>query len=763
MNTINLIIMRQASFYLVILVILLAGCKKSKLIINGKPDYQIVISNKANSIEKRAAKQLQHYFMKMSKAKLPIVKESKYRGNKAIYIGHTNYAEALDFDCGQLEGDGYAFKPQNQNFVITGGSEKGVLYGVYDLLEFLDFRKYTSDCTHIPKRDSIILPQKDTVVVPRIKFRELYYNDAYKPSFSNWHKLDAHSETWGSWVHTFNNLVPPEKYSETHPEYYAFWNGERHTGLGSQLCLSNPEVVDILINNLTKEMAKKPNIKYWSVSQNDNHNYCRCDACKKLYEQYGGPSGATIHFVNKVAREFPNKIISTLAYEYSRSAPENIEPEHNVNIMLCTIESERHKSIPQTDTAFASDLEEWGKLTDNILVWDYNIQFRNLVSPFPNLHTIRPNINFFTENNVNALFMQANREVGGEMAELRAYLIAKLLWDPDANDQAIIEDFLNGYYGDAGPYILQYIDTMRHTLLENDYHLKIFGSPEEAKNTYLSVEMMDEYKRLFDEAEKAVEEDPELLRRVQIARLPIMYAQIQIGCTEMDTPRSLYKHNTSGKVVAKPEMITMVHQFVERCNEQGVTRLKEWSTNPDEYLESYSRIFDKMNKMDDAISLNKKIILVTSPSNKYEGLQALSNGVFGSYNKDFNWVGYEGEHMDFIVDLGKVMPVKSVTIDFLNGLNQWDPVFLPEYLTYKTSVDGENYSDSVKVINPNKPDKNPNKSNKKRIYVQTFQSDMNNCKTRYIKVHAESLLSCPSWHMHVGDSAWLFADEIVIK
>lgn len=222
-----------------------------------------------------------------------------------------------------------------------------------------------------------------------------------------------------------------------------------------------------------------------------------CDDCVKLNVKYGGDrkrySGAVIHFVNKVARAFPDKTISTLAYWYTREAPTNIKPGSNVNIMLCNIESERHKPVFQTDTAFSNDLKNWGKLSKDILIWDYDIQFSNLVSPFPNLHTIKPNLDFFTGNNVNAFFMQSNSQVGGEMAELRAYLISKLLWNPDADDNTIIDDFVNGYYGDAGPYIRQYIDDMHNALLESGHHLGIFGSPEEAKSTYLSARMMGKY------------------------------------------------------------------------------------------------------------------------------------------------------------------------------------------------------------------------------------------------------------------------------
>ncbi len=58
----------------------------------------------------------------------------------------------------------------------------------------------------------------------------------------------------------------------------------------------------------------------------------------KLYDGY---SGAMVHFVNKVAEQFPDKVISTLAYQYTRSAPTKIIPKDNVNIMFCSIECNR--------------------------------------------------------------------------------------------------------------------------------------------------------------------------------------------------------------------------------------------------------------------------------------------------------------------------------------------------------------------------------------------------------------------------------------
>jgi hypothetical protein len=771
--------MKYPNFLLAVIAVFFFGCTGPGLRIDGKKDYQIVIPVQGELMEHKAAQQLQYYLYRMSGVNLPVVMEREYSGNRGIYIGRTDYASTLEVDFDFLEEDGYAYRRQGDNLVIAGGSRKGVLYGVYDLLESLGFRKYTSSVMHIPQGNSIALPQNDTAFVPMVTHRQIEYGDSRDPGYFDWHKLTSTADNWGLFVHTFNNLVPPARFFETNPEFYALRDGER---LPFQLCLSNQKVFELVVENLKERMSERPHLKYWSVSQEDNDLSCQCDSCIELDRKYGGisnqfaqsakykHSGSIIYFINKVAREFPDKMISTLAYWYSREAPDNIKPEPNVNIMLCNIESLRHRSVFDTDSAFSEDLRDWGAIAEDIILWDYNVQFSNLVGPFPNLHTIGPNIKFFTDNNVNMFFMQGNRQIGGEMAELRAYLISRLLWNPGADPDAIIDDFVNGYYGAAGPYIRQYIDTMRYALLDSDHQLRIFGSPEEARNTYLSVGMMDEYKKLFDEAEKAVARDAELLRRVRIARLPVMYSQIQISRTEIDTPGSMFQYDANkARLIPTLEIKEVVNRFVEIANDQGVTLLRERSITPEDYLASHNRIYERMNDLDDAISLNKKVIPVTFPSDNFKGIEALTDGVFGSYEawRDVrfdNWVGYEGEHMTFILDLGEVRPVKSINMDFFDSKDtRWYRMYLPSHVTYSLSVDGENYHESVKVINPRDPEEPWENIRDNMVYVQSFDADMENREARFIKVHAESILTCPSWTWMAGRPAIIFTDEIVVR
>ncbi len=284
--------------------------------------YQIIVPDQSSPVEQQAAEKLQHYVKELVHADPVLKKEGDYRSGPAFFIGQTGYATARKIDFKQLKEDGFAWYPAEKNLMIAGGAGKGVLYGVYGLLDLWGFRMYTSRSIEVPKVDSVGIPKKALVVVPGVQYRTTSYRDTNDPEYGEFHRLSSRNE-WGLFVHTFNTLVSPDQYGKTHPEYFSLVNGKRLPG--TQLCLSNSEVLTVLIANLKDKMAAKTGAIYWSVSQNDNDQHCRCEPCAQLNAKYGGvPSGSILDFVNKVAKAFPDKIISTLAYWYSRTPPQNI-------------------------------------------------------------------------------------------------------------------------------------------------------------------------------------------------------------------------------------------------------------------------------------------------------------------------------------------------------------------------------------------------------------------------------------------------------
>ena len=660
----------------------------------------------------------------------------------------------IDFNA--LGEDGFVIMTDSARLIIAGGSDKGTLYGVYTFLEnYLGCRMYAPGVQHVPHLSRIVIPDTHDVQVPVIKFRDTHYRVTWDKTYTDWHKLD-HDEhgnrpDWGMWVHTFNTLVPPDVYFQDHPEYYAEVNGKR---IPTQLCLSHPEVLRITIQNLRKLIARNPEARYWSVSQNDNRDYCRCEQCKAIDDHEGSPSGSIIHFVNQVADAFPDKMISTLAYEYGRRAPRHIKPRDNVNIMLCSIEINRDKPIvSDTSSAdFARDVREWGKIAKDIIVWDYVIQFNHLISPFPNLHVLQPNIQFFAENGVSAMFEQGNREVGGEMAELRAYLISKLLWNPYLPTDSIINDFLHGYYGMAAPKIRQYIDALHDALLISGNPLRIFGAPWDAEDGYLSRDLIASYNRYFDEAESLVADDEVLLERVRIARLPVQYAAMEQAKKHFMGDRGVFRHNGS-RWEPRTDIRAMIDPFTDLLLRQGVTQVKEWSTSPEEYRAAMYRLLSQ--GMDEHLAHGKKVVFLRPDSLKLPANagEMLTDGKRGSHDYAYNWLSFGGSDLEAIVDLENETEVQRIETAWYQYA-YWLRI-LPARVEYYTSSDGKTFTLAGTVNNTLPIDQY---GGHQRDFILEFPPRL----TRYIKVKAYTIGNTPAGHPGGGRAPNMLIDEIVV-
>jgi hypothetical protein len=253
---------------------------------------------------------------------------------------------------------------------------------------------------------------------------------ALDADYRDWMRLHDHRELYGAgyYVHTFQRLVPWQAYFETHPEYFALMNGKR---VIDQPCLTRPEVFDIAVAKLREEMAAQPDKKIWSVSQNDNSSYCQCPECQKVIEDEGSPAGPVLRFVNRVAALFPDKTISTLAYQYSRRP--RASPGRSRTSRSCSARSSSTAAAIAEDPSSASfvrDIEDWSLICGRLYLWDYTVNFSHHVSPFPNLHVLQPNIRFFVEHGVRKHFQQTNTNPGHEASELKSYLLARLLWNP---------------------------------------------------------------------------------------------------------------------------------------------------------------------------------------------------------------------------------------------------------------------------------------------------------------------------------------------
>ncbi len=752
-----------------LITILSAIAQKPIVISKHKNYFSIVIADNKSVTESYAATELQSFLEKILGQRLEIVSDKSFKGAHAIVIGRNTLSEKLYRKYGQqLQHDGFLLHTDGKNLYLMGNdTAKSNLYAVYHLLENHFGCTYTcSNNIHYEALPDEITLNIHDLQNPAFRYREtLHLIPNADQRYADWHKLhnrDDFNRDWGLFVHTFRFLIPVERYFDEHPEWFSEIHGQRVRD--GQLCLSNPEVFEELCKNLEQRINAEPEKSIWSVSQNDNESSCTCAQCRRLDSLYGGPSGTLIHFINRVAARFPDKTISTLAYQQTRRPPKNIRPAENVNIMFCSIECARQIPIADNpaDQSFQQDMKGWTALTDDIILWDYVVQFRNYMDPFPNLHVLQPNLQNFHKHGIPMMFEQGSGHNVAENHECRVFLLAHLLWDVNADVEALRNRFLAAHYGEnRATYVKQFQDVMRQALLDSKQVLSIYGYPINAKNGYLAPDKIEHYQSLFAAAYKALPTDdctPEERQayddRLRLLELTLDFAILELSMSDLSPELSYFRTGADGRKEVRPEMIALADRFVSDCARLGVKRLDEAKYTPEQLRSNVESFIRKSTRQN--ISAGRHVTCATEWSNLYDvgGPKALTDGNFGIMNYNYNWLGFFGHDMDVIIDLDSVQPVSEISADFLFYPLCW--IFAPQKVTCYLSDDQATWTE----VGSRTYD---NEESLTECKIVGFSFKELNQRGRYVRMKAESLLTNPAWHRGVGQPCWIFCDEVLVQ
>jgi len=739
----------------IIFVLMFSSCQRANFIISPKYRYSIVTGTGADSLTLIAASELEQIFLRITGKPLP-AGDATEPGTKIIFIGKAGLKDSkLIAEINKLSRDGFIVSSGPDTLVLAGNNGKADLYAVYTLLEeYAGCMRFTEAEDYVPASKKITVPIKYKIYEPAFSFRVAHFPDREKPGFTNWNKLSTFSD-WGMFVHTFPQLMPPSEYFSSHPEYFSLVNGRRIQD--GQLCLSNPDVIRILSENLASRMAQAPEKVYWSVSQNDCINFCECPGCKELYAKYGAVSGAYIEMANKIAAQFPDKQISTLAYQFTRQAPVNITPADNVNVMFCSIECNR--SMPLADdprsAGFVKDLKDWSDLTHNIFMWDYVVQFRTYLCPFPNFHVLQPNIQLFHSQNIPMMFQQGSGNSWSDLAELKQYYIARLLWNPYLNADSLINLFLDKYYGKAAPFIKESFD-LSHSKMKmaaDTQNLDIYGLPSYYFRSFLTRDLVTKYHDLMNLAEKAAANDSVYLSRVIRARMSVDFAWLDYALNAGDAALSFVKTTPAGKVINE-DMMEELDRVTGNSEKSGVISVSEHNYSIKEYREHIRRIVNMSVKENKAWPDDFRSLSPIHPRYENMGAASMADGIFGGRTFASGWLGYEGEDMIMEISLKSPDTLSRISMNFLCDHVSW--IFLPSEVIIETSDNGTDFI----CVAEEKIETNGFDQDITPVYMEY---EFPPVKTSKLKITARSLKKCPDWHRGAGQPSWIFIDEIVVE
>ncbi len=159
------------------------------------------------------------------------------------------------------------------------------------------------------------------------------------------------------------------------------------------------------------------------------------------------------------------------------------------------------------------------------------------------------------------------------------------------------------------------------------------------------------------------------------------------------------------------------------------------------------------------IDPNLSVSLKSSYANQYNGGgdNALIDGIRGT--RDFRtgaWQGYQNTDVIAIVDLGKVKPIETISVNFLQDQRSW--IFLPTEIECFVS-DSPNFYKSLAV------QKIASETPSEETKIETITFDMKGYSARYVRIIAKNIGDLPKWHLGspFKGKAWIFVDEIEIK
>jgi len=278
-------------------------------------------------------------------------------------------------------------------------------------------------------------------------------------------------------------------------------------------------------------LRANPDVQIVDISPNDRRDYCECPHCKAIDDAEGTKMGSLLTLINLVADavkdEFPDVRITTLAYLDTVVPPRTIRPRDNVLLWLCSDAhawSNPNLFVWETDK-FSTSMRRWQAMGAKMVIWDYPSSFVYM-QPNLNLYVQAENVRWYAEHGATGIFYQCmhNWNRAADHSYLRGWLWAQQAWDPSLDTAALVRDFNYGFYGKAAAPMQRYDDMLHAAWGEWRKH-----RDEEGYTGPVDVQFAERGLALMAEALGLAEGDEELVRRIDIARLPLLFIRLQAG------------------------------------------------------------------------------------------------------------------------------------------------------------------------------------------------------------------------------------------
>jgi hypothetical protein len=317
---------------------------------------------------------------------------------------------------------------------------------------------------------------------------------------------------------SFYELLPPAQFQKQHPDWY----------FGGQVAMMNPGMRAAMAEAVVRRLKTLPEYRLvWFAITDMDWGWDMDPASRDFAASHGGVASAPrldmmLDIANRVREQLPGARLAFNAYHWSFTPPTGMEVPDYILVYPMTIQVDYRTALDEeTNAVLGQDLKAWNDIASHVLVWDHITNFAGYIQPNPNIRAIGRSIRWLaTLGHVQGYFAEGTWETsGGEFSALRAWLIARLLWDPNQDIDGLIRDFCDHFYGPAGPLIVQYIDLEEAKVAKSRDRLT---EKHQVNDRMFDLAFVQQADAVFDRAEQLTAGTP-YQERIAGARIPVDY------------------------------------------------------------------------------------------------------------------------------------------------------------------------------------------------------------------------------------------------
>ncbi len=281
-----------------------------------------------------------------------------------------------------------------------------------------------------------------------------------------------------------------------------------------------------------------------------------------------------------------------------------MKPRKNVIIRLCPFSiCTGHPFTECTHPAsvsFNKTFHDWSAISGNIFIWHYATNFDGYLLPFPNFKEFTRDLREYKDNNVNGIFLQGAGDEGSTDGDLRAWVAARLMWNPYQNPNALIDEWMKAVYGGAYMPMRAVFDHVQKRVAAPDKHL---GIHEPIRRESWNDKELANLDSLYTSAEFLARGNEDALYYIRKNRMSIRYLSLLFNSGKLVLDGDVYRPEGSKWTREEYE------QYRNDMTAYGVEHLRE---EPFDCL--YEDLLGEKLRPHDTVSIeNEDVKIVVAP------------------------------------------------------------------------------------------------------------------------------------------------------